>query len=159
MLHTMWGDHLSVDVARMINRRCGTRFTRNAVRVKAFREGLNTRTNRGDLCLSDAARELGVSIDAVKLYLKRAGIEPAKGSRAKFVGSREMSAMKSHFKKPPEPVIPLLEAAKSLHIDAAYLRRLCVRGVIRSYKILGNRWVSSTDVSQFRMRRARAAAA
>ena len=157
MLHSIYGERPATQTAQMINRRYGTTFTAEAVKVRANREGLSTTSNRGELTLSDAARQVGVSIHAVRAFFIRERIHLGGSGRCRFVSDEAMVALNTHFRRPPEPVISLMEAARLARVDDSTVRKHARSGRIRSYKILGNLYVSSLDVSRYMMQRARAA--
>lgn len=158
LLHQYYGMYTVPSIAKIINHKMGTSFTRAAIERRARVERLSVRTAQGDLIVADAARELNVKVGLLHKYLSRHKVKTYGFGAFRYIPHEEFKrvqmAFNEQYSEPPEPTMGTTEVARKLHYDVDYVRVLIMQGKLRGYRY-GRFWlVSEQSVKEFQRTRA-----
>lgn len=153
ILIDLYGRFTSETVTKMINRECGTSFTRTAVRCKAQVLGLSAYDNQGMLTVNEAARTLGINASAIFEHLKTHKKRPPRTRGIYlYITESEFEQLREFYKPVPPgiAVVTVPEAARMLKCSNSNIYELIRRGRLKAHKQGERLKVYAQSVEQYR---------
>lgn len=138
-LHAFAGIFLAETIAKKLNAKHGTDFTKRAVQIKLAEEAIDGRLSQGDLILSDAARVLGVSVELVHRWCKKNGVITYGAGKYRYIPEADWERLKVEFTPPEEPTVSSLEAGIIMHYHRATIGTLVKQGHLEGV-LFRNKW-------------------
>lgn len=148
VLHSLWGKKTPEVIAAKLRRDYGAGVTPMAVRMKAHREGLDYRDAQGDLTLTDAACELGLSVAGMYDAMRVVGVKPYGNGKGRFITQEDLAALKKRYPPAPWPTVSTADAAMRLKIHPDTVLWHIEAGNLTGHRF-GQRWlVKTADVER-----------